>query len=271
MVNEELPLVTIGIPTYNRSKYLKEALESALNQTYPNIEIIVSDNTSTDNTQEMMQQYSNPKIKYFRHKENIGMVGNWNTCLEKANGRYFLLLSDDDILEKEAIGILIEKFKDKRIIMAYCNRIIIDEKGNETVEIIKNFNPKELENGKEFILKRFKGKSGGIPSSELFITKILLKYGGYPLQTLGAADFAAEIIFCSEGYIAYDKHKLAKYRVHESNNARNLILSLDSTIGLYNWIQKEDKLKIYKDQMRLYCGSVVYRYARSKMSEFNLD
>jgi len=169
-LNDELPLVTIGIPTYNRSKYLKEAIESALNQTYPNIEIIVSDNASTDDTQEMMKQYiSNPKVKYFRQKENIGIPGNWNTCLNMSNGKYFLLLNDDDVLEKEAIEILISKFKDKRIVMAYCNHIIIDENGNAIEEINRNFNPNELESGNEFILKRFKFQSGCFPSSQLLM------------------------------------------------------------------------------------------------------
>ena len=262
-MNDELPLVTIGIPTYNRSKYLKEALESALNQTYPNIEIIVSDNASTDDTQEMMKQYiSNPKVKYFRQKENIGIPGNWNTCLNMSNGKYFLLLNDDDILEKEAIEILISKFKDKRIVMAYCNHIIIDENGNAIEEINRNFNPNELESGNEFILKRFKGQSGCFPSSELFKTDILKKHGGYLLQSLGAADMAAELIAGAEGYIAYDKRKLCKYRVHDFNTVKNVIFINDGLIGLYYWIQKEDNLKIYKQQMKLYCGKTFYGYAR---------
>ena len=61
------PLVTIGIPTYNRGDgYLREALESALAQTYENLEIVVSDNCSTDNTGEVVEAYDDPRVSYFR-------------------------------------------------------------------------------------------------------------------------------------------------------------------------------------------------------------
>ncbi|MGC8622298.1 MAG: glycosyltransferase family 2 protein [Caldisphaera sp.] len=263
-MSEELPLVTIGIPTYNRSKYLKEALESALNQTYPNIEIIVSDNASTDDTQEMMKQYiSNPKVKYFRQKENIGVPGNWNTCLNIARGKYFLLLSDDDILEKEAIEVLVSKFQDNRVVMAYCNHVIID--GNSIIrEDHPNgvWNPKSLESGNNFIIRRFKFETGCYPSSELFITDILKKYGGYPLSALGAADMAAELVFGSEGYVSYDSRKLCKYRVHENNAVKNNISMFKGMMGLYEFVQKTDKLKRYVKEMRLYNASTFYKYIR---------
>ncbi len=266
MKNRELPLVTIGIPTFNRSKYLKQALESALNQTYLNIEVIVSDNASTDDTQEIMKQYlSNPKIKYLRQKENIGIPANWNVCLNNANGKYFLLLSDDDILEREAVKILIEKFEDKRVVMSYCNHTIINGNGDPIEEINKKFNPKELESGNKFILKRFKGKSGGTPSSELFITEILRRHGGYPNEPQGAADMAAELILATEGFVAYDKRKLIRYRVHKANNVKNISLMNDSIMGLYLWIEKEDKLKLYKDQMRSYCAKRFYYYLRNRL------
>lgn len=106
----DLPLVTIGIPTYNRAELFERALKSALAQSYPNLEILVSDNHSPDDTPEVVFRYPNPRIRYIRQTQNIGMVGNWNACLKEAKGQYFLLLSDDDILLPTGIESLLNAY-----------------------------------------------------------------------------------------------------------------------------------------------------------------
>jgi len=98
------PLVSIGIPTYNRaSGYLPETLESALAQTYPNLEIIVADNCSPDNTRTVVEGYGDPRIRYFRHEPGIKPNDNFNFCLQQANGAYFLLLHDDDTIDPDFV------------------------------------------------------------------------------------------------------------------------------------------------------------------------
>ena len=98
MKQSESPLVSIGIPTYNRADgYLRECLTSALKQTYPNIEVIVADNCSSDNTAELMKSFSTNRLRYYKHPKNIGPQNNFNFCLDQANGAYFLLLHDDDL------------------------------------------------------------------------------------------------------------------------------------------------------------------------------
>ena len=104
MVNKESPLVTIAIPTYNRAgTYLPEALQSALNQTYSNIEIFVSDNCSSDNTGQLVQRFADPRIRYIRHAENIGAPNILNFCINEARGVYLLLLQDDDMIDPDFI------------------------------------------------------------------------------------------------------------------------------------------------------------------------
>jgi glycosyltransferase involved in cell wall biosynthesis len=100
------PLVTIAIPTYNRADaYLKQAIQSALDQTYPNLEIIVSDNCSTDNTESVVKRFYDCRIRYFRHEKNIGANNNFNYCVEQAQGAYFLLLHDDDLIDSDFIDV----------------------------------------------------------------------------------------------------------------------------------------------------------------------
>jgi glycosyltransferase involved in cell wall biosynthesis len=104
------PLVSIGIPTRNRIRYLQEAIESALNQSYFNIEIIVSNNESSDKTREYLDSIKDNRIKVFHQNKMLEMVENWNFCLDNAKGEFFLLLSDDDILEKNCIEILLDLY-----------------------------------------------------------------------------------------------------------------------------------------------------------------
>jgi glycosyltransferase involved in cell wall biosynthesis len=98
------PLVSIGISTYNRAdSYLRPALTSALEQTYPNLEIIVSDNCSADGTEELVKGLGDPRIRYFRQERNIGPINNFNFCLARARGTYFQLLHDDDLIDPDFV------------------------------------------------------------------------------------------------------------------------------------------------------------------------
>jgi len=97
-------LVSIGTPTYNRANsYLRYALESAINQTYKNIEIIVSDNGSTDNTEELVLSYYDDRIRYIKQKEPLHPIDNFNYCVQMAKGNYFLMLHDDDVIDPDFV------------------------------------------------------------------------------------------------------------------------------------------------------------------------
>ena len=98
------PLVTIAIPTYNRAaSYLPQALQSALRQTYANLDIVVSDNCSTDHTRAFVTNIDDPRLRYFRHGSNIGQKGNYSFCFERARGNYVLLLHDDDTIDDDFV------------------------------------------------------------------------------------------------------------------------------------------------------------------------
>lgn len=122
------PKVSIIIPTYNRAQYLGQAIKSALNQDYPNKEIIVSDNASTDNTFEVVKQFMNyPEFKYFRNETNIGMVPNWRKALyEYATGEYAIILSDDDFfVDKSYISKAIKLFRENPTLgLVHANHVI---------------------------------------------------------------------------------------------------------------------------------------------------
>lgn len=96
----EKPLVSVGIPTYNRVDWLKGAIDSVLNQNYSNIDIVVCDNASTDGTEKFMQEYCDKykNIKYYRNESNMGGFYNYKKLSEKLKGKYIFFLPDDDYL-----------------------------------------------------------------------------------------------------------------------------------------------------------------------------
>lgn len=99
------PLVSILIPTYNRASLISDAIESAIKQTYNNIEIIISDNNSEDNTEEICKQYvgKDNRIKYYKQNQNIGLINNTNFLIEKVKGDFIVWLCDDDWLDKDYV------------------------------------------------------------------------------------------------------------------------------------------------------------------------
>src|SRR5690606_18847361 len=92
------PLVTVVIPTCNRSAYLRETLQSVREQDYENLEILVSDNASTDDTAAVVSEIaaSDPRVRYRRNLVKIPLIPHFNQCVAQARGEFFVLLSDDD-------------------------------------------------------------------------------------------------------------------------------------------------------------------------------
>lgn len=98
------PKISVCIPTYNQGAYLAHALESVLTQTFGDFEVIVYDDGSTDNTREIVAGFSDSRIRYFRHAENVGIAENRNSCLAVARGEYIGWLDSDDIYLPEMLA-----------------------------------------------------------------------------------------------------------------------------------------------------------------------
>ena len=126
------PRVSIGMPVFNGEKYLKEALDSILAQTYRDFELIISDNASTDHTQQICLEYAtkDSRIRYYRNEKNLGAPKNYNRVFELSSGEYFRWAAYDDVLAPEylqkCIGIL---DRDPSIVLCHSRTGRIDEHG----------------------------------------------------------------------------------------------------------------------------------------------
>ena len=126
------PLISIGVPVFNGENYLAEAIESILAQTVSDLELIICDNASTDATEEIGRRFaeSDPRVRYFRNPQNLGVSPNLNLCYQHANGRYFKWLSHDDTIAPDCLEktlAVLESDPD----VAICHSLVelIDENG----------------------------------------------------------------------------------------------------------------------------------------------
>lgn len=192
MISDVHPLVTIAIPTYNRAdSYLKHALTSAASQTYPNLEIVVSDNCSTDNTEAVVKGFADSHIRYLRQAQNIKPNDNFNFCLEQARGDYFLLLHDDDMVDHDFVETCLKAAN-------YETHFGILRTGTRTIDadgiVLKE--KSNLVGGlsmADFLLGWFASKTSLYLCSTLFNTKRLKEIGGFQSKHHLFQDVIAEV------------------------------------------------------------------------------
>lgn len=215
-----LARATIAIPTRNRENYLREALDSALRQTYPNVEVIVSDNCSDDGTAAYLASINDPRVVVLRQPTNLGMIGNWEACLERATGEYFLLLSDDDTLEPDAIQSLVSAIEGAedpdKVAFAYGRCLVIDQHG-DAISLLPG--GPAYESSASFVLELFSKRRPIVVCATLLRTRDVREVGGYRQGSvqLGVDEVVWSRVLQKRKIAASVDKQLAKYRVHTGN------------------------------------------------------
>jgi glycosyltransferase involved in cell wall biosynthesis len=126
------PVVSVCIPVYNGEPYIGRAIESVLDQTLADFELVVVDNASTDRTLEIVSGFSDTRLRVIRNPENIGAAANWNRALELAQGGYFKLLCADDwlyptCLERQVAALAADE--SRRVAIVCCGRDVVGQSG----------------------------------------------------------------------------------------------------------------------------------------------
>lgn len=140
------PLVTIGMPVYNGERYLAEALESALAQDYTSLEVVLCDNASTDDTEQIVRRFaSDPRLRYIRNPANIGSRANFDLTLAEAQGKYFTWLAHDDVLsDPRYISLAVEQLEvhpDVVLVASAFALLDLEGPGSTTVVDLSEIHP----------------------------------------------------------------------------------------------------------------------------------
>ena len=167
------PLVSILIPVYNREKFIAECLQSALEQTYQHIEIIVVDNASTDSTWQICQEFAirDPHIRIFQNETNIGPVRNWIRCAQEARGEFSKLLFSDDLLEPDCIRCMIKRIHTD-VAFVVCTARVGESRSTAQIYYAQN---EPLLTWREYLPRQLDWRLPVSPGAVLLRTEDLLK------------------------------------------------------------------------------------------------
>jgi glycosyltransferase involved in cell wall biosynthesis len=218
------PLVTIAIPTFNRASLLKACVTSALAQTYPNFEVLVSDNASTDPTPEVLREFSDGRLRIVRQPENIGLLPNWNACLAEAKGRYIVFLSDDDRIAPwflHRCARVLEADLDLPIVVALSNIHLAATGRTLPAETSRRLQT-GVHRGTDILAEFLSGAITVTMCSVLIHTALLKERGGIPLDLPHTADIASWAPLLFDGRAGLVNEACATYCAHNKSETARL-------------------------------------------------
>lgn len=195
-MNTFAPLVSIGLPVFNGEAYLEQALESILTQTWGDFELIISDNASTDRTEEICRVYvqRDPRVRYVRNTENRGAAFNYNQTVALARGQFFKWAAADDWLAPTFLETCLAPLQsDHSIVLVYPHTQIVDENGQPLSLYEDELNLTESEPAERFchFLDRFRRKDkcnavfGLIRLEQLRKTRLIDRFTSSDITLLG--------------------------------------------------------------------------------------
>ena len=251
MENTELPLVTVMIPCYNHEKYIKESIQSVIDQTYSRLELIVIDDGSKDNSIQRIEEMRLACEQRFEHfqfvfRENRGLSRTLNQGLSLARGEYFSIVASDDIMLPEKTAIQVDVFKKDSLITAVfgAHQYIDDESHVVSVKkaVYREFNFQEI----------FYHQHDIPASSQMIKIDLLREIGGYNENTK-VEDWDLWLRLTGAGAkLVYIPDVIVGYRMHDSNLSKNKSLMFDE---VFNIVQS------YKDRKGFpYAEYKVYKF-----------
>jgi glycosyltransferase involved in cell wall biosynthesis len=236
-------LITVGIPTYRRIAYLQEAVESALNQTFDDYEILISQNPHPDPSVSgpiedwcRQQAESNPKIRYRKNERNVGASDNLNAIADEARGEFVLLIGDDDRLLPRCLEFLVMHARDG-IDIVFANHSIIDSEGTvneiETRELQDRFGRTALSPGllSSAVAERAAWSVSIAIAAALIRTSVLREYRFHPLLIKGDTEFFIRLSCDRKGFF-FSPERVSEVRHHSDRASESVVGFSDLALAL---------------------------------------
>jgi glycosyltransferase involved in cell wall biosynthesis len=204
MTAENFPKISIVLPTYNGSRYIRKSIESCLAQTYKNIELIVVDDGSEDETPQIIASYEDKRLKYIRHNKNEGLPRALNTGFSNAKGEYLTWTSDDNYYVATAIQRMLFFLREKNCSFVFCDYFFIFE-GTDSIKRANLPDSVALEKG------------NNIGCCFLYLKEVKETVGQYDPDTKLAEDYDYWIRVSKKYRLCHLGEPLYFYRVHDKS------------------------------------------------------
>lgn len=266
------PLVSVIIPNYNHARYLDERIQSVLNQTYQNFEVIILDDKSTDNSLEVINKYKgDPHISCIVvNEENSGRpCRQWNKGIRLAKGELIWIAESDDTCSSHFLERLVLCFLSNEIVLAFCRSQRIDEVGRLFLTYDSAV-PEGVWDGKEYIAQHLGRRCYIVnASSVVFKKESFLNVSDEYLDYQGSADWLFWLELCKQGKIAFIGEVLNFMRYHESNTT-----IINSLKGINYFADKRINDYLYSQRLiskYTYKQNIHYKLLEIKSRKFETE
>ena len=210
------PAVSVCIPSYRGAAHIRDSIDSVLEQTFNDFELIVVDDDSPDETFAIAARVDDERVTCLRNEQRLGAEGNWNRCLHEASGRYVKILPQDDLLDPACLARQVAALDaDDRLALAFCSRHIIDGDGRRLFER-RAFGATPLRLDGRAIFRRCLHRGTNIvgePGAILFRREIANRVGEFDATFPYVVDLDYWLRLLEHGDAWYIPDALASFRV----------------------------------------------------------
>jgi glycosyltransferase involved in cell wall biosynthesis len=214
-------LLSVCIPVYNGARYLEESLNSVLGQDFTAYELIVVDDCSTDDSVAVIARCKDQRLRTYCNEQRLGLVGNWNRCLELSRGRYVTLFHQDDVMQPHNLKHKVELLeRHLKVGMVYSDVKIIGADGRvQTDHWPKSITPNSdtVASVRDFFVKLISGYNLMCCSSVVCRKECFAQLGTFDPRLSFTADWEMWLRIALHFDVAYLQEQLVHYRLHDSN------------------------------------------------------
>ncbi len=279
------PLVSVILPNYNHSKFLIDRINSILNQSYSNIEVIILDDKSTDDSLNTINLFSNnPKVKgIITNDINSGSTfKQWLKGIDKCSGDFIWIAESDDAAEEDFLQTMIQKMLNhENVVLGYCGSKIIDENGKRTnylnytslpnIAQDQRFSSEFVLKGGEFIQELLLAENNIPNASAVLFRKSALRnnYINSILDFKLYGDWYFWILLAQKGDVYFTPALMNNFRIHENTVRKQKSKQLATffeNINLYIYL-----INFYPDKKRILSDRLIFKYCNYFRKEVSLN
>jgi len=227
------PRISVCVPTYNGERHLRECLDSVLAQTYRDFEVLIVDDDSADASLAIAEEYAerDARIRILRNARNVGLVGNWNRCVQETRGEWIKFVFQDDTIFPECLALLLEGAASGRILIACRRRFVFEGEIPEATRMFYEANRATIQElfadapdvsparCQELALTHFGGNIFGEPTAIMLHRSTFTRFGSFNPNLIVTCDLEFWTRVSIHAGVKYIPVDLATFRVHASGTS----------------------------------------------------